>query len=182
MKLIIGLGNPGKQYENTKHNCGFLVVEKFANELDAVFAENKKLKSQIAKIGDIIIAKPTTWMNESGESVSLLKEYYKIDTKNITIIYDDLDIEMGKIRVGVFNSAAGHNGIKSIRMKIDDKFIRIRVGIKNDTIKNIPSEDIVLQKFFYEEKEKINIAIDNSIEALKLCLEDKMTEAMNKYN
>ncbi|MDD3284096.1 MAG: aminoacyl-tRNA hydrolase [Patescibacteria group bacterium] len=183
MKLIIGLGNPGKQYENTKHNCGFLVVEKFATELETIFTENKKLKSQIAKIGDIIIAKPTTWMNESGDAVSLLKEYYKIDTKDIVIINDDLDIEMGKIKIGIFESSAGHNGIKSITGNLKStEFARIRVGIKNETIKNIPSEDIVLQKFFDDEKQKVNIAIDNSIEALKLCLENKMTEAMNKYN
>ncbi len=172
MKLIIGLGNPGREYENTKHNAGFMAIDFFIDTSGlGSFSENKKLKSQILKTGNTIFAKPTTFMNLSGEAVSLLKEYYKIETEDIVIIYDDLDIEMGKIKSGIFESSAGHNGIKSIIdiLKSTD-FYRIRIGIKNQTIQNIPSEDIVLQKFYDDEKEKINTAIEEAHKTLNQIL------------
>ncbi|MDD4290468.1 MAG: aminoacyl-tRNA hydrolase [Patescibacteria group bacterium] len=168
MKLIIGLGNPGKKYENTKHNAGFLAVDLFAdvNNLEN-FSENKKLKSEILKTNDYIIAKPLTFMNLSGGAVSLIKEYYKINIKDIIIVYDDLDIELGKIKSGIFESSAGHNGIKSIIEKLNSaEFTRIRIGIKNDEFSNIASEDIVLQKFNADEKEKINIALQETIKKI----------------
>jgi PTH1 family peptidyl-tRNA hydrolase len=173
MKLIIGLGNPGKEYENTKHNAGFMAIDFFIhkNKLGS-FSENKKLKSHILKTRNAIFAKPTTFMNLSGEAVSLLKKYYKIEIEDIVIVYDDLDIEMGKIKSGIFESSAGHNGIKSIIeiLKSTD-FYRIRIGIKNQTIQNIPSEDIVLQKFYDDEKEKINIAIEGTYKTINQILE-----------
>lgn len=172
MKLIIGLGNPGKEYENTKHNAGFLAVDLFASENSlGNFTENKKLKSEILKTPNFIIAKPTTFMNLSGDAISLIKEYYKIDIKDIIVVYDDLDIEMGKIKCGVFESSAGHNGIKSIIEKLNStEFTRIRIGIGNKTIQNIPSEDIVLQKFNDQEKEKIDTALQDAVEEIQNCL------------
>jgi peptidyl-tRNA hydrolase, PTH1 family len=172
MKLIIGLGNPGKKYKETKHNAGFMAVDLFvSNNNLGNFSENKKLKSEILKSGEVIIAKPMTFMNLSGEAVSLLKEYYKIDIKNIIVVYDDLDIKMGKIKSGVFESSAGHNGIKSIIEKLNsNEFTRIRIGIKNDEIKNIPSEDIVLQKFMDDEIEKINIALNETVKEIESLL------------
>lgn len=169
MKLIVGLGNPGKEYKETKHNAGFMAVDLFVSNNDlGNFNENKKLKSDILKSGEIIIAKPKTFMNLSGEAISLMKEYYKIDIQNIIVVYDDLDIEMGKIKSGVFESSAGHNGIKSIIEKLNStEFTRIRIGIKNETIINIPSEDIVLQKFMGDEIEKINIALSEAVKEIE---------------
>jgi len=169
MKLIIGLGNPGKKFENTKHNAGFMAVDLFVSENNlGNFSENKKLKSEILKNGELVIAKPLTFMNLSGDAISLIKEYYKIDIENIIVVYDDLDIEMGKIKSGVFESSAGHNGIKSIIEKLNsNKFYRVRIGIKNEEIKNIPSEDIVLQKFIGDEIEKINIALQEAIKEIQ---------------
>lgn len=172
MKLIVGLGNPGKKYKDTKHNSGFMAVDLFvSNNNLGNFTDMKKLKSEILKSGEFIIAKPTTFMNLSGEAVSLLKEYYKIDIKNIIVVYDDLDIEMGKVKSGIFESSAGHNGIKSIIEKLNsNEFTRIRIGIKNDNIINIPSEDIVLQKFIGDEIEKINIALNETTKEIQNCL------------
>ncbi len=172
MKLIMGLGNPGKKYSYTKHNAGFMAVNLFvSNNNLGDFKKNKKLKSQILKTGDLLIAKPNTFMNLSGEAVNSLKEYYKIDTKDIIVIYDDLDIEMGKIKSGIFESSAGHNGIKSIIEKLNStEFHRIRIGIKNENIQNIPSEDIVLQKFQGDEIEKINIALQEAIKEIESLL------------
>ena len=172
MKLIMGLGNPGKKYSYTKHNAGFMAVNLFvSNNNLGDFKKNKKLKSQILKTGDLLIAKPNTFMNLSGEAVNSLKEYYKIDTKDIIVIYDDLDIEMGKIKSGIFESSAGHNGIKSIIEKLNSTEIhRSRIGIKNENIQNIPSEDIVLQKFQGDEIEKINIALQEAIKEIESLL------------
>lgn len=168
----MGLGNPGKKYSYTKHNAGFMAVNLFvSNNNLGDFKKNKKLKSQILKTGDLLIAKPNTFMNLSGEAVNSLKEYYKIDTKDIIVIYDDLDIEMGKIKSGIFESSAGHNGIKSIIEKLNStEFHRIRIGIKNENIQNIPSEDIVLQKFQGDEIEKINIALQEAIKEIESLL------------
>ena len=132
MKLIVGLGNPGKEYKETKHNAGFMAVDLFIDNNNlGKFTENKKLKSEILKSREIIVAKPTTFMNLSGDAVSLIKQYYKIDIKDIIIIYDDLDIEMGEVKSGIFKSSAGHNGIKSIIEKLGgSEFMRIRIGIK----------------------------------------------------
>ncbi|HNV97304.1 MAG TPA: aminoacyl-tRNA hydrolase, partial [bacterium] len=153
----------------TKHNAGFMAVDLFVSENNlGNFSENKKLKSEILKNGELVIAKPLTFMNLSGDAISLIKEYYKIDIENIIVVYDDLDIEMGKIKSGVFESSAGHNGIKSIIEKLNsNKFYRVRIGIKNEEIKNIPSEDIVLQKFIGDEIEKINIALQEAIKEIQ---------------
>lgn len=169
MKLIIGLGNPGKEYEKTKHNAGFMAIDLFVSENNlGNFSENKKLKSEILKSEKLVIAKPLTFMNLSGGAVSLIKEYYKIEISDIIVVYDDLDIEMGKVKSGIFESSAGHNGIKSIIEKLNsNKFYRIRIGIKNEEIKNIPSEDIVLQKFIGDEIEKINLALSEAVKEIK---------------
>jgi len=169
MKLIIGLGNPGKKYSDTKHNAGFMAIDLFAQKNNlGNFSENKKLKSEILKSGELIIAKPLTFMNLSGEAVSLIKEYYKIDIKDIIVIYDDLDIEIGKVKSGIFESSAGHNGIKSVIEKLNStEFMRIRIGIKNESIQNIPSEDIVLQKFMGNEIEKINTALSETVKEIE---------------
>lgn len=188
MKLVVGLGNIGKEYEATKHNAGFMAVDLFAEKNDCGnFSLNSKLKSEIlkTKFGDeeIILIKPTTFMNLSGEAVRLVQEYYGIKAEDVIVIYDDLDIDLGKIRIGIFDSPAGHNGIKSIIENTKSKdFLRIRIGIKNETLKNIPSEDLVLRKFNDDEKEKINTSLNNSIEALEMCIKEKSIDAMNKFN
>ncbi len=173
MKLIVGLGNPGTQYEKTKHNAGFMAIDFFVEKNNlGNFTENKKLKAYILKTGDSVIIKPLTFMNISGEAVNVVKQYYKIENKDIIVVYDDLDIELGKIKSGLFESSAGHNGIKSIIDILGStEFFRIRIGIKNDNPLDLPSEDIVLQKFSDIEKEKLDSAINEVNKILEYTLE-----------
>ena len=134
MKLIVGLGNPGKEYENTRHNIGFWALD---NYLDNVSFKHDKL-ADVYKDNSVIYIKPNTFMNLSGEAVNYYMNYYKIDKKDLLVIQDDLDLPLGKIRVKNNSSAGGHNGIKSIINEIgSNEFLRLKVGISKN------SKDIV---------------------------------------
>jgi len=166
MKIIAGLGNPGEKYKNTRHNIGFMVVNAIADQLDLSWQENKKLKSQIAKNQDIILTKPQTFMNNSGQAVQAVLSYYKLLPKKLgllkiknsdlskvlTVIHDDIDIDLGKYKTSIDSRSAGHNGVQSIINHLKTKnFSRIRIGIRTDALNNIPAEKFVLQKFNQEE-------------------------------
>jgi PTH1 family peptidyl-tRNA hydrolase len=189
--LIIGLGNPGKKYEKTRHNAGFLAVDFAAGFFNAEnWKESKKLNSLIchsresgnleypllnkegreevnspigasgsrvtARDDKIVFAKPTTFMNESGLAVAALAKYYKIKPQNIIIIYDELDLPFGTIRVRENGSAAGHNGIKSIIQHLGtDEFWRVRIGTKNELATKTPAEKFVLNNFSMTELAKL---------------------------
>lgn len=133
MKLIIGLGNPGVEYEDTRHNIGFMVVDKLAKELGnetPAWRNESKLQAMTAKVGDILLVKPSTFMNKSGDAVGLIVRYYKLKPSDVWIIHDDMDLPMGKIRIREKGAAAGHNGVKSIIDVLKtDQFVRFRLGI-----------------------------------------------------
>ncbi len=171
MKLIVGLGNPGEKYFSTRHNLGadFLILaQKIAKKKGIPFSSwnfNKKFKAFISqgkiKEEKIILALPQTFMNNSGQSVQLLMEFYKIPLHNLTVIHDDIDIPLGEFKIQQNKSSAGHKGVQSIIDKIGSQnFQRVRIGI-NPQIKNgvsllkIPTEKFVLQKFSSKEKNKI---------------------------
>lgn len=158
MKLIIGLGNPGEQYKNTRHNTGFEFADKLREVWDfPEFAMNTKFNAEISKKDEIILAKPQTFMNLSGEAVQKMLEFYKLTPDDIIVLHDDLDIDLGNYKVATDSSSAGHNGVQNIIDKIGtQKFRRIRIGIKNSGSENIPAESYVLQKFTEEEKEKVD--------------------------
>lgn len=158
--LIVGLGNPGKDYELTRHNAGYLCADFLAKSLDlGNFIEKKDLKCQLATGNAsgkrIIIIKPTTFMNLSGESIVKVMKFYKLTIDNIIVIHDELDIDFGSIRTKSSGGSAGHNGIKSIIQQIGEDFNRIRVGIKNDNLSKIDSADFVLQKFSKDEQAQL---------------------------
>jgi len=161
MYLIVGLGNPGQKYKNTRHNTGFMVADFLANESDfSKFKIQSKFKAEIVegiiKNQKVIMAKPQTYMNNSGEAVVLLKNFYKVAGGNIIIIYDELDLPFGKIRVREEGSAAGHNGVENIIKRLGtDNFIRIRVGIKNKKAEIMPADKFVLSRFSLLEKMKL---------------------------
>ena len=160
IKLIVGLGNVGKDYETTRHNGGFLVLDEYANtEEFNPWIEKKDLKSILcAKIIDgkkVILCKPTTMMNLSGEAVQLVQNFYKISDADICVIYDELDLSLGTIRTGQGGSTAGHNGIKSLKQHSEDKFWRIRVGVGPKSPKEMDTADFVLQKFSKFQQEKL---------------------------
>lgn len=186
MFLIVGLGNPGDKYENTRHNAGFLVIDGLAKEHS--FPEFKLLKKLNALISEgniqgrkIILAKPQTFMNNSGLAVKKIKTKYKISPEDIIIINDDLDLPFGKIKIARNQGAAGHKGVLSVIDALKTKdFFRLRIGIENEKEKIIGPEKFVLQKFSKEED--MSQIIKNSAEAIKILLEDGPEKAMTKYN
>ena len=163
MFLLVGLGNTGKKYEDTRHNVGFKIIDHLvkSNDFDKVSVSNK-FRSIIykGKILDnsVILCKPNTMMNCSGEAVRLVKEFYKISNEDIFIFHDELDLVLPKIKFKYSGSSAGHNGIKSIDKNISNKYFRIRIGI-NIPNNNLPADKFVLAQFNKNEKMEINTQI-----------------------
>lgn len=164
--LVVGLGNPGDQYQGTRHNLGFDVADKITQSLEVSFAKNSKLKSEIAKgkIGEneVIVIKPQTYMNLSGEAVRAVADYYEVKVENILVISDDSNLEIGQIRVRFGGEAGGHNGLKSVIGYLSDNFWRIRLGVGSND--KIALEDFVLQRFNQTDREIVNDMIDKTAE------------------
>lgn len=170
MKLLIGLGNPGKKYENTRHNTGFMAIDAVATNFNfsafggSTGGGQSKFNAEISEgtIGDekVILAKPQTFMNESGQTVKAITDYYKITVEDITVIHDDLDILLGEYKIARDRSSAGHKGVQSIIETLGTKnFARIRIGIGTED-KKIPAEAFVLENFTDQEKEVIDGIIE----------------------
>jgi len=170
MKLVVGLGNPDKKYQGTRHNIGFDIIDALAKSTGAVFALNKKFNSQMAEIKNnntkIILLKPMTYMNQSGLAVFEASKFFKINPKDILIIHDDKDIALGEYKLQFNRSSAGHNGVQSIIDSLKTKsFFRLRFGIKPNTeIKN--TADFVLKKFIASEKVIIKKLIHKVVEEI----------------
>ena len=183
MKLIVGLGNPGKKYEHTRHNMGFDVVDLFsANAQIDIDKESFKGLVGRGKVfdEDIYILKPQTFMNLSGESVREIVSYFKINIEDIIVVYDDMDLPVGTIRLRPSGSSGGHKGIQNIIDNLGTQDIkRIRVGIGQPIFDSI---DFVLSKPTKEEKPLVEEAIENAAEALKDILKIDFDKAMTKYN
>ena len=169
MKLIVGLGNPGSSYANTRHNCGFIVLDKFAEKNNVDFKLNAKLKGEVAQItlnGEkAILLKPMTYMNLSGESVILVKNFYKIEIDDILVVSDDLDSRLGRLRLRAKGSAGGHNGHKNIAQHLGtEEYKRIKIGIDRDP--NISVVDWVLKKFTKEELKQLDETFNTVSDAI----------------
>ncbi len=181
MKLIVGLGNIGEKYCFTRHNAGFMVLDKWVLDNNVSFKEDKKLKSFITKIDNNLLIKPTTYMNLSGEAVRAVIDYYKISKDDILIIYDDISLDLGKIRFRANGSDGGHNGIKSIIQHLGSKeFDRLKIGIGPQP--NIPSENYVLQNFPKECHAILKDVLKKSTEAVEFYLDNGIQKAQNKFN
>ena len=184
MKLIVGLGNPGKEYENTRHNVGFMVMNRLADVMN-VSISTSKFKGEYTKFKykgeDIVLLKPMTYMNNSGESVIQVMNYFKIDVSDVLVIYDDMDMPTGKLRLRQSGSAGGHNGVKSIIAHVGTQsFQRIRVGIdKHPRIKVV---DYVLGRFSKDEQPLIDEGIENAVKAIETYLDKDFIAAMNAFN
>ncbi len=170
MKLIIGLGNPGKEYESTRHNAGFIAIDAFAKKNDIEFNLEPKFKGAIGtKVFNgekVLLLKPMTYMNLSGESVIAVMNFYKINVEDIIVISDDLDSPLGRIRLRNHGSAGGHNGHKNIINHLHtEAYKRVKIGIGRDS--NIPVVDWVLKKLTENELAVINQAADKVINALE---------------
>mgnify|MGYP001358292282 FL=1 len=185
MKLIVGLGNPGKKYEQTRHNAGFMVIDAYAKKHGVSLSKKQKFKGEIGQFtkgGEtILLLKPLTYMNLSGESVRAVREFYGIHDTDILIVYDDLDLSTGKLRIRQKGSAGGHNGIKSIIEHLHSQnFHRLRIGIDRHPV--IPTVDYVLGRFSKAEKALIDDAIVTSMDVLDDWIDHEIIYVMNKYN
>lgn len=186
MYIIVGLGNPSKEYEGTRHNVGFEVIDRLADKYQ-IDVDTKKHRAFIGKgmiAGQkVILAKPQTYMNLSGESVRSLLDYYKIDEEEkLIVVYDDISLDNGQIRIRAKGSAGGHNGIKNIIAHLGGQvFPRIKVGVGEKPPK-YDLADYVLGHFSKAEQELMEEGYEKAIHSIELILQDEMNEAMNEYN
>lgn len=184
MKLIVGLGNPGLEYEQTRHNMGFMCVDELAKDLNVELNKNKfnGLYAQVNIKGEkVILLKPQSYINLSGEVISKFVNYYKIDIKDILIIVDDMDLEIGKYKLRYKGGSAGHNGLKNIELLLKtNEYKRLKIGISHN---NLPdAKDYVLGKLTKEEKEKIKPIIKNIYNIVNDFIDLSFENLMNKYN
>ncbi len=185
MKIIAGLGNPGKEYRATRHNIGFEAVDYIAYDL-GIYIDERKHKALLGKgifAGEkVIFLKPQTYMNLSGESIRAALDYYKLTNEDLIVIYDDISLDVGEIRIRTKGSAGGHNGIKSIISHLGtDVFDRIKIGV-GDKPKGYDLADYVLGKFKKNEVKNMEEAVINAKKALELMLQNEEEKAMNLFN
>ena len=185
MYVVVGLGNPGKQYEKTRHNVGFDVIDILSKEYD-INVSKIKHKALIGegRVGSekVILVKPQTYMNLSGETLIDIYNYYKIDMENIIVVYDDIDLDVGKIRIRKKGSGGTHNGMRSITKCLgSNDFPRVRVGVS----KPRPGQDLadfVLSRFRKEESDDIELGLEKAAKAVDTMIRENIDLAMNKYN
>jgi len=200
MKVIVGLGNPGDKYQNSRHNLGFLAVDELLKKYEPLkqtfWEEEKKLKSLVKTVKHdgttLFLVKPTTFMNLSGEAVEKILSYYKINPEEMVVIYDDLDLPMGKTRIRFGGGAGGHHGVESIITRVgSDKFLRVRLGIGNPTKTDGAKtkahnygrvNDHVLGPISPGEQRKAKTMLKQVVKDLELILTHGMDKYMSKYN
>ena len=186
MYIIVGLGNPTRQYEGTKHNVGFDTIDYLIDEyqIPSSGAGHKALFGKGMIAGQkVIVAKPMTYMNLSGESVRELVNYYKVDPESeLIVVYDDISLAPGQIRIRKKGSAGGHNGIKNIILHTGTEgFSRVKIGV-GEKPKGWDLADYVLSTFPKEDREKVEEAMDHAVEAVRMMLDGETEAAMNRYN
>lgn len=186
MKLIVGLGNIGKEYETTRHNIGFMVADAIAKKHEVSFNKEERdaMVAEFRVGGEkILIIKPTTFMNDSGVAVGQFARFYNIAPEDIVIIHDDMDLPVGFLRIRPNGSSGGHNGIKSVQSHLGtDGFVRFRVGIGHPVHEHKVVLDYVLTKFNQEEQKIMTNTIDNVANAADAWITDELEKVMNKYN
>jgi len=198
MKLIAGLGNPGARYKNTRHNTGFMTVEAFRKEKELPPFKARgnfafPITQGLVNGEKVLLVKPAqtgakpTYMNESGKAIAALKKYYKVKDKDIVVVHDDADIELGKIRIVKNKGAAGHKGVRSVIQHLGTKnFIRFRVGIQpQEGAANLDRkglEEFVLKRFTKKEKTLIKESVQKCVSALDSLIREGLGKTMNKFN
>jgi PTH1 family peptidyl-tRNA hydrolase len=191
MKIIVGLGNPGKEFEKTRHNLGFMVLDRFARKNKfPKFKIKKEFLAEISekKIGKekIILAKPQTFMNSSGKSLKILTKTFNLEPKNLFVIHDDLDIPFGKIKISFGRGSAGHKGVQSIIDELKTKnFFRFRIGIKpkqNYITLYSSIENFVLGKFDKNERKILKEIIEMACQAIEMAIKEGVEKAMSEFN
>ena len=184
--VIAGLGNPGLEYENTRHNAGFIVLDMLAKQCgEEINRMQFKGRTADVMLGDkrCLLLKPTTYMNNSGESNVQALEFYKLDVSSLIVVCDDISLDVGRLRIRRKGSHGGHNGLRSIcELTGSDSYERIKMGVGKKPHPDYDLAKWVLGKFGKEDMEKLNIAAENACECIKLMVQGKTDQAMNKYN
>ena len=179
-RLLVGLGNPGVEYRDTRHNVGFLLLDRLAARERAEFRTEKSWQAKVARVGDLLLCKPLTYMNLSGQSVRPLSQFYKIEPSQVLVILDDMALPLGTLRFRANGSAGGHNGLKSIIEHFGTPAIpRLRIGIgsaERDAV------DHVLGRFTLEERPALEQSLDRALEAIDCARTRGLEAAMNSYN
>lgn len=184
--IVCGLGNPGTQYENTRHNAGFMAVDTIAEKLGAQ-VKKLKFKSLTADVNlggkRCLLMKPTTFMNNSGEAVEEAMSFYKLPPEKLLVLYDDISLDVGRLRIRRKGSDGGHNGIKSIILHLNsDAFPRVKIGVGKKPHPDFNLADWVLSAFKKDEGENLESALAKAADAAELIVCDKTEEAMNRFN
>lgn len=187
ISLVAGLGNPGREYAETRHNLGWVVIDAFAAKLGLTWKAAAQFDAQIARWDrpgktSCYLVKPQTFMNDSGTSVGALARYYKIPPPSIVAIYDDLTIDLGLVKVSVTGSAGGHNGVASLLEHVGDGFVRYRLGIGAARPAGMDLKDFVLGKFTPPETTLIDQKLNTLVDGLRLLLDQGPARAMNLLN
>ena len=181
MTVLVGLGNPGRNYSDTKHNFGFWVLDKFAEKRSLKFQAGKG-DYLLVKSNDIVLVKPTTYMNNSGIAVADYCRYFQITLEELLVVYDDIDLPLGTLRFKPSGGSGGHKGMESIIYQLESEdFNRLRIGISAENEMG-PSERYVLSPFPKDWKEKINEMIEKACDGIDYFLTHDMNETMNKFN
>ena len=181
MKLVVGLGNPGKKYRNTRHNLGFMVVDALVKSEGISWRVSRDLLCYFAKTSDFVIIKPSTFVNKSGEAVRSVAEFFQIAPDDILVVHDDLDLPFGKVRISFDSLAAGHHGVESVVESLGGpEFGRLRIGIGSP--ENVDAEKFVLEDFSVQEKKGLGKLVERCSEAIKSYLDEGIDATMNRFN
>ena len=184
--LIAGLGNPGIAYRRTRHNLGFIVVDQFAREKEVPWKKERRFLAQTAQVPcenhTLMLAKPLTYMNESGQSIALLCRYFKASPSQVIIVHDDITLEFARVRISTQGSAGGHNGVQSVLQAIGEGFVQFRLGIGGKKHAQMDLSDHVLSLLTPEEELTLTNLLPEFIDKLKLLVDKGTTIAMNVVN
>lgn len=184
-RLIVGLGNPGRDYEDTRHNIGFMLVDALASQLNASWAHEKRWDCALAKFAQGWLLKPFTYMNASGEAVSAVCRFFKIEPGEVLAVYDDVDLPLGTLRFRPGGSAAGHNGVRSMISHLGgEDFPRLKLGISPESGRPAGDRMVghVLGRFSEEERPALQQVVSRAVEAVRVSLRDGLDTAMNVFN
>ena len=181
IRLVAGLGNPGPEYELTRHNVGFLVVDRLAAQFGSTWDKSSKWDAAVAKSGEVILVKPLSFMNRSGHPLFAIAQFYKIEPQEILVVLDDFALSLGRLRLRPNGGSGGHNGLDSIIAQFGTEEIpRLRVGIGAAPMTG--AIDYVLGRFFDEEKPLVRSSIERAGDAVKCAIDNGLVSAMNTFN
>jgi len=181
IRLVAGLGNPGAEYQQTRHNIGFMVVDRLAADLGVSWEKSSKAEAAIAKSGDLILVKPLAFMNRSGFPLVAVAQFYKIEPADMLIVFDDFALPLGRLRMRPDGGTGGHNGMESIIVQFGtDRIPRLRIGIGGAPGRG--AVDHVLGRFFEEEQPLVRATLDRAAGAVKCAIDNGLVSAMNTFN